>query len=193
MPRSRGAASRVIGVAFLVVVGGCARREPVVSPTDPRRAYPDGHEKKRDAEARSLRSLASVDRHRPPDCSDPAHPCSEVGSSGDLQIEETDEPAIGRRRDYLAEYLAHRGSLSSEAVEAALKENRERFKACGLAGTALVRVVVNPDGGVSSAKVERATLSEGTVDCLLDAVRSIRFPRPEAAAELLVPFVFRSR
>src|SRR5438045_1774232 len=85
------------------------------------------------------------------------------------------------------------GCAHGEPVEAALKENRERFKACGLAGTALVRLVVNPDGGVSSAKMDRAKLSEGTVECLLDAVRSIRFPKPDAAAELLVPFVFRSR
>jgi hypothetical protein len=192
MSHGRCAAARVIGVAILLVVGGCAHREPVVPPTDPRRAYPDGHEKAEE-EARSQRSLASVDRHRPPDCSDPAHPCSEVGSAGDLLIGEADDPAIGRRRDYLAEYHARRGSLSSETVEAALKDNRERFKACGLAGTALVRVVVNLDGGVDSAKMGRATLSEGTVDCFLDAVKSVRFPKPEAAAELLVPLVFRSR
>ncbi len=179
-------------LALLVVLGACARREPIAPAIDARAPYSDGHAKAEE-DTRSGRSAASFDRHQPPDCSDPARPCSEVGSPSGFPIGETDDSAIGRRRDVVAEYHARRGSLGSEGVEAALRANRQRFDACGLAGSALVRIVVTADGDVGSAKIERATLSQGTVDCLLDAVRSVRFPRPDVAAELLVPFVFRSR
>lgn len=86
------------------------------------------------------------------------------------------------------------GSLPTNAVEATVLASGPRIRACGAAGSAVVRIFVGRDGRVTSASYFRDHLTSGAA-CLLDVVRDLHFPPPvdDDRAELLVPFVFRAK
>jgi hypothetical protein len=85
-----------------------------------------------------------------------------------------------------------RGTLPTNAVEATVLASGPRIRACGAAGSAVVRIFVASDGKVASASYFRDHLTAGAA-CLLEVVRSLQFPAPGERAEVLVPFVFRAK
>ncbi len=87
-----------------------------------------------------------------------------------------------------------RGRLPTNAVEATVLASGPQIRACGAAGSAVVRIFVASDGKVTSASYFRDHLTDGAA-CLLDVVRGLHFPPPVDGdrAELLVPFVFRAK
>jgi len=98
-----------------------------------------------------------------------------------------DEPTF--RHASAPEYHGH---IDAAEVGARIQNDHARFRACGLRGTALVRAIVETNGRVSSASFKRENLV-GEKECLLRAVKATVFPRPDDAAEVLLPFIFRSR
>lgn len=87
-----------------------------------------------------------------------------------------------------------RGSLPANAVEATVLTSGPGIRACGAAGSAVVRIFVGSDGRVTSASYFRDHLTAGA-SCLLEVVRGMHFPAPvgDDRAEVLVPFVFRAK
>lgn len=63
-----------------------------------------------------------------------------------------------------------------------------------LAGKAVVRFVIDPDGKVSAAEIRDSSLKAPEVEgCILKRVRSWRFPQPEGGAvRVAYPFVFKA-
>jgi hypothetical protein len=164
----------VVAISGLALTCGSPVRAPEAE-TDPEpRAWP--------TEDPSPRVELAPPHHLPPDCSDPKRPCNEVGTLGDEL-----PPAIVFPRP------AHQGTLDGLAVGAAIEKERARYRACGLAGSAVVRVVVDGVGNVRSAAFDTERLTAGDKECLLRAVRETRFPWPGETAEVLVPFVFRQQ
>jgi hypothetical protein len=88
--------------------------------------------------------------------------------------------------------LEYHGHIDAAEVGARIQNDHARFRACGLRGTAVVRAIVETNGRVSSASFKREDLV-GEKECLLRAVKATVFPRPDDAAEVLLPFIFRSR
>ena len=84
-----------------------------------------------------------------------------------------------------------RGAVDPAAVMATLKLRSADFRACSLAGSAVVRVVVETNGSVSSLDFVRSHLTDGTETCLREIFARVRFPAPEERAKVLIPLVFR--
>jgi hypothetical protein len=174
----------------------CMRRVPVVAisalalacaspPARAPEAATDPEPRASPTEDAAPRAPLAPLSHLPPDCSDPKRPCSEVGTLGDGLLGDELPPALVAARP------THHGTLDGLAVGAAIEKERARYEACGLAGSAVVRVVIDGVGNARAATFDTDRLTAGDKECLLRSVRETRFPWPGDTAEVLVPFVFR--
>lgn len=94
------------------------------------------------------------------------------------------------------------GSLSREEIEAVIRANLAKIKACyerflqakrNLAGRVQTKFVIAPDGTVSSSDIQRSDLSHGpTENCIAKEITRWKFPHPRGGGEVKVsyPFVF---
>lgn len=97
------------------------------------------------------------------------------------------------------------GSLTKAEIEAVIKANLAKIKACyerrlqakrDLAGRVLTRFVIAGSGSVSSASVENSDLGDGpTESCITNEIKRWKFPLPRGGGQVNVkyPFVFAPR
>ncbi|MBK6847788.1 MAG: AgmX/PglI C-terminal domain-containing protein [Proteobacteria bacterium] len=94
------------------------------------------------------------------------------------------------------------GFLSREAIQRVVSEHMASIQACyerqllvnrGLAGKIVFDWVINPSGGVDTARQISSSLADFTVStCILSQIRSWRFPQPVGGSVTVrYPFVFR--
>jgi len=115
------------------------------------------------------------------------------GGGGKIRIGSVSAPAT----DAVLE-----GSLSREEIEAVIKANLAKIKACyetrlqgkrGLAGRVITNFTITPDGRVSKSDIANSDLSDGpTESCITREIRRWKFPLPRGGGEVKVvyPFVF---
>ncbi len=92
------------------------------------------------------------------------------------------------------------GSLSREAIQGVIRKNtaiqrcfeQALRKQPKLAGKVTVSFVIGAQGSVTSASVQNSTVSSTALErCVVDRVRSFRFPKPTGGAVAVAyPFVF---
>ncbi len=94
------------------------------------------------------------------------------------------------------------GSLSREEIEAIIRANLAKIKACyernlqtkrGLAGRVMTRFTITPAGRVSSSAIQNSDLGDGPTEyCITQEIRRWQFPLPRGGGEVKVsyPFVF---
>lgn len=115
------------------------------------------------------------------------------GSGGKIAVGSVSAPAS----DSVLE-----GSLSREEIEAVIRANLAKIKACyerrlqakrGLAGRVMTRFTITPEGRVSTAGIQNSDLGDGpTESCITGEIRRWKFPLPRGGGEVKVsyPFVF---
>ncbi|MEN9528567.1 MAG: hypothetical protein RI932_440 [Pseudomonadota bacterium] len=95
------------------------------------------------------------------------------------------------------------GNLSREEIEAVVKANLQKIKACyerqlqakrGMAGRVKTKFVISPAGRVTSANIVSSELGDRpTENCIANEIRRWKFPLPRGGGEVNVsyPFDFR--
>lgn len=95
------------------------------------------------------------------------------------------------------------GKLQKQVIQRVIRRHVAAVRFCyqralakdpKLAGKAVVRFVIDPDGKVSAAEIRDSSLKAPEVEgCILKRVRSWRFPQPEGGAvRVAYPFVFKA-
>jgi TonB family protein len=94
------------------------------------------------------------------------------------------------------------GNLSKEEIEAVIRANLAKIKACyerrlqakrGLQGRVMSKFVISPDGRVSTASISQSDLGDGpTETCIASEIKRWKFPLPRGGGQVSVtyPFVF---
>lgn len=82
------------------------------------------------------------------------------------------------------------GQVSSEVIARVVSENLERFRPCAAADAKVaLRLTLGPAGSVASAESPRSQPDEPRLrDCVVDAVRALRFPRDPGSDASVVSF-----
>jgi len=95
------------------------------------------------------------------------------------------------------------GNLSREEIEAVVKANLAKIKACyerqlqakrGMAGRVKTKFLISPEGRVTSSSVTSSELNDRpTENCIANEIRRWKFPLPRGGGEVNVnyPFDFR--
>jgi TonB family protein len=94
------------------------------------------------------------------------------------------------------------GNLSREEIEAVIRANLAKIKACyerrlqakrGLQGRVTSKFIITPDGRVSTASISQSDLADGpTENCIASEIKRWKFPLPRGGGQVSVsyPFVF---
>jgi hypothetical protein len=113
----------------------------------------------------------------------------------------TDESAISGDHCVAKKARAISGRLAPESIQAVVREQYGKFRACyeqglardpTLAGRINVRFVINRDGSVANARVFYNEIPDCDVPrCILQAYQSLQFPKPEGGIVTVVyPIMF---
>lgn len=82
------------------------------------------------------------------------------------------------------------GRVTRESITQVLSENLERFRPCAKADAKVeLRLTLGPAGSVASAEAPRSQPDDARLrDCVVDAVRALRFPRDPGSDTSVVSF-----
>ncbi|MBN2499070.1 MAG: energy transducer TonB [Deltaproteobacteria bacterium] len=120
-----------------------------------------------------------------------------IGSAGGLGLRDGAKGGLPTR----IEAKGRAGSLSREAILKTIKAHLEAIRACyekgltrdaELEGKVLTKILVQPDGRVSSCRVEQSTLGDEEVGaCIVKEIETWRFPAAARPSVIHYPFVFK--
>lgn len=82
------------------------------------------------------------------------------------------------------------GPVSSKVIAGVVREHLESFRPCAIADAKVeLRLTLGPAGSVASAEAPRSQPDDARLrDCVVDAVRALRFPRDPGSDTSVVSF-----